>query len=239
MSHPAAPQLHAPQVGRIHLPQSASGPSAPSGLGRFAHTGHALRIMERCAAALAQREPVLLVGETGTGKTTTLSHLANLVGPGARRHSGSRTVLAGAQEKLPVQARPYTGVSRPLLINLSARPTAGRPRRPGPGSWLSTSASRPTAPTCWAASSPSARRRASCHCWRPSRSSCAARGPSELGGAAAGAGSAGPRCLRWAVHRRCLCLPCGMVFMLLSAAAAAVAWDEPYLARHTPWEQNT
>jgi MoxR-like ATPase len=36
--------------------------------------------MERCAAALAQREPVLLVGETGTGKTTTLSHLAQLVG---------------------------------------------------------------------------------------------------------------------------------------------------------------
>jgi midasin len=65
----------------VHLPASPAPapPGAPAVLGRFAHTGHALRIMERAAAALAQREPVLLVGETGTGKTTTLSHLANLV----------------------------------------------------------------------------------------------------------------------------------------------------------------
>jgi hypothetical protein len=69
------------QVGRVHLPAAlAPAPHQPPGLGRFAHTGHALRIMERCAAALARREPVLLVGETGTGKTTTLSHLAQLVG---------------------------------------------------------------------------------------------------------------------------------------------------------------
>lgn len=74
------------QIGRVGLPLAAADDyGAPSssvkaaGLGRFAYTGHALRVMERVAAALAQNEPVLLVGETGTGKTTTLSHLANMV----------------------------------------------------------------------------------------------------------------------------------------------------------------
>ena len=69
----------------MHLPPAGpAGGSAPppAGLGCFSHTGHALRVMERVAAALSQQEPVLLVGETGTGKTTTLSHLAGLVSRG-------------------------------------------------------------------------------------------------------------------------------------------------------------
>jgi midasin len=36
--------------------------------------------MERVGVCLTMGEPVLLVGETGTGKTTTLSQLAMLVG---------------------------------------------------------------------------------------------------------------------------------------------------------------
>jgi midasin len=36
--------------------------------------------MERIGVSLLRAEPVLLVGETGTGKTTTLSQLAGLTG---------------------------------------------------------------------------------------------------------------------------------------------------------------
>ena len=45
----------------------------------FAHTGHTLRLMQRVAAALAHREPTLLVGETGTGKTTLVAQIADKV----------------------------------------------------------------------------------------------------------------------------------------------------------------
>ena len=44
--------------------------------GSFARTGHAMRAMEAVATAAAQREPVLLVGETGTGKTTLVQQIA-------------------------------------------------------------------------------------------------------------------------------------------------------------------
>lgn len=66
------------------LPLLQSAPStsaaAPSGLGTFSPTGLALRVMERVGVSLARGEAVLLVGETGTGKTTTLAQLARLVG---------------------------------------------------------------------------------------------------------------------------------------------------------------
>lgn len=45
----------------------------------FAETGHALRLLEGVAAAVARAEPVLLVGETGTGKTAIVQHLAEQV----------------------------------------------------------------------------------------------------------------------------------------------------------------
>lgn len=47
--------------------------------GSFARTGHAMRAMEAVALAAAQREPVLLVGETGTGKTTLVQQIAQQV----------------------------------------------------------------------------------------------------------------------------------------------------------------
>ncbi|KAG1662050.1 hypothetical protein FOA52_005297, partial [Chlamydomonas sp. UWO 241] len=73
-------------VGRVLLPKvnagddnAASGRQGGGG-GTFSSTGHAMRMMERVAACLAQAEPVLLVGETGTGKTTLLSRVAALSG---------------------------------------------------------------------------------------------------------------------------------------------------------------
>ncbi len=45
----------------------------------FARTGQAMRAMEAVAVATAQQEPVLLVGETGTGKTTLVQQIAEQV----------------------------------------------------------------------------------------------------------------------------------------------------------------
>jgi hypothetical protein len=45
----------------------------------FAYTGQALRVMEAVAVATSQLEPVLLVGETGTGKTTIVQQIARQV----------------------------------------------------------------------------------------------------------------------------------------------------------------
>ena len=46
----------------------------------FAATGHVMRSLEAVTVAASQEEPVLLVGETGTGKTTLVQHLAEQVG---------------------------------------------------------------------------------------------------------------------------------------------------------------
>ncbi|MCO5587040.1 hypothetical protein L7F22_040985 [Adiantum nelumboides] len=66
------------QVGRACL--SVDEPKARITSGRpFAYTGHAMRNLERIAVCVQQQEPVLLVGETGTGKTTLVQHLADQV----------------------------------------------------------------------------------------------------------------------------------------------------------------
>ncbi|KAJ3358451.1 hypothetical protein GGF32_000407 [Allomyces javanicus] len=62
-------------VGRIALPI----PPGKITIGHrhpFATTGHARRLLERIAVSVALSEPVLLVGETGTGKTTVVQYLA-------------------------------------------------------------------------------------------------------------------------------------------------------------------
>ncbi len=45
----------------------------------FAQTGHAMRLLEGVGVALQHLEPALLVGETGTGKTTLVQRLADQV----------------------------------------------------------------------------------------------------------------------------------------------------------------
>ncbi|XP_049611993.1 midasin isoform X4 [Syngnathus scovelli] len=46
----------------------------------FAATRPAAVLLERLTVCIAKQEPVLLVGETGTGKTTTVQHLAKITG---------------------------------------------------------------------------------------------------------------------------------------------------------------
>lgn len=76
---PASRQLH---VGRIVMDMAApekgrrdtSSSSQP-----FALTKPSLVLLERIAVALTLGEPTLLVGETGTGKTTAVQHIASIV----------------------------------------------------------------------------------------------------------------------------------------------------------------
>ncbi|KAF2836680.1 P-loop containing nucleoside triphosphate hydrolase protein [Patellaria atrata CBS 101060] len=46
----------------------------------FALSNHSLQLLEKVAAAVNSCEPLLLVGETGTGKTTCIQHLADQLG---------------------------------------------------------------------------------------------------------------------------------------------------------------
>ncbi|KAK9809153.1 hypothetical protein WJX72_010301 [[Myrmecia] bisecta] len=69
-------------VGRALLPISAGVSTHKQAAfnSSFARTGHAMRTMEAMAVALQQCEPVLVVGETGTGKTTMVQQIAQQVG---------------------------------------------------------------------------------------------------------------------------------------------------------------
>jgi midasin len=71
------PHIH---VGRYTL-DAATGKRRKSDDDRpYALTRPSLVALERIAAAVSLSEPALLVGETGTGKTTSVQHLATLVG---------------------------------------------------------------------------------------------------------------------------------------------------------------
>ncbi|WVQ98136.1 hypothetical protein IAU59_005258 [Kwoniella sp. CBS 9459] len=74
---PGSRQLH---MGRIVMDITASSRREPASSSRpFALTRPSLILLERIAAALALGEPTLLVGETGTGKTTAVQHIASIV----------------------------------------------------------------------------------------------------------------------------------------------------------------
>lgn len=67
-------------VGRIKLKKyGAPIPKSKQKTGKrpFATTTHALKLLEQIGVAVKLSEPVLLVGETGTGKTTVVQHLAD------------------------------------------------------------------------------------------------------------------------------------------------------------------
>ncbi|KAJ5112649.1 hypothetical protein N7532_000694 [Penicillium argentinense] len=63
---------------KIKVPSGAAQKLAAAA-SRFAPTRSALSIMEQVAASVQMSEPVLLVGETGIGKTTVIQHLATLM----------------------------------------------------------------------------------------------------------------------------------------------------------------
>ncbi|KAF9140977.1 AAA ATPase midasin [Mortierella sp. GBA39] len=69
-------------IGRVTLPiltVEQGGSRKKNKRSDFAKTAHAAKLMERIAVSVHLNEPVLLVGETGTGKTTVVQHLASLL----------------------------------------------------------------------------------------------------------------------------------------------------------------
>ncbi|KAF9194234.1 AAA ATPase midasin [Haplosporangium sp. Z 11] len=69
-------------IGRVTLPilsAEQGGSRKKNRRSDFAKTAHAAKLMERIAVSVHLNEPVLLVGETGTGKTTVVQHLASLL----------------------------------------------------------------------------------------------------------------------------------------------------------------
>lgn len=66
-------------VGRAHLKKASSSLYKKKSNGNstsFARTNHSLRLMEQICVGVQMVEPVLLVGETGTGKTTVVQQVA-------------------------------------------------------------------------------------------------------------------------------------------------------------------
>ncbi|CAM9188295.1 unnamed protein product, partial [Ectocarpus fasciculatus] len=67
-------------VGRISITCSEPTESDTASGGVFAHASQTLRLLERVAGAVDVSEPILLVGETGCGKTTCVQQLAHIMG---------------------------------------------------------------------------------------------------------------------------------------------------------------
>ncbi|KAK7911281.1 ATPase [Apiospora marii] len=68
------------KVGRVSLTKRPRANRITKVKKTFANTNHAKRVLEQIAVAVKLREPTLLVGETGIGKTTVVQQLADLLG---------------------------------------------------------------------------------------------------------------------------------------------------------------
>ena len=89
-------------IGRAIVPlkQSTDITIPPIKMTPFAYTQQTCMLLERLALCVQYREPVLLVGETGTGKTSTIQHLATqtnnkLVVINMSRQSDAMDLLGG------------------------------------------------------------------------------------------------------------------------------------------------
>ncbi|ETS75706.1 hypothetical protein PFICI_12650 [Pestalotiopsis fici W106-1] len=82
--HAYVPHLEETQtslrVGRTALSRKMGGNRISKPKKTFASTSHAKRLLEQIAVAVKLREPALLVGETGIGKTTVVQQLADVLG---------------------------------------------------------------------------------------------------------------------------------------------------------------
>lgn len=67
-------------IGRVTLRKKRVQPKAAKPRQPFATTVHAKKLLEQIAVAVKLEEPVLLVGETGIGKTTVVQRLADSLG---------------------------------------------------------------------------------------------------------------------------------------------------------------
>lgn len=69
------------RIGRTRLDRHRIPGASKSGTSRpFSTNEYTLRLLEKIAVAIDRKEPLLLVGETGTGKTTCIQFLADQVG---------------------------------------------------------------------------------------------------------------------------------------------------------------
>lgn len=89
----------------------------------FADTRLACNLVERLAVAVDNQEPVLLVGETGTGKTSSIQRLARMAGRRLRvlnlnQQSDSVDLLGGFK---PVDTRALINPVRERFEGLFAR----------------------------------------------------------------------------------------------------------------------
>jgi midasin len=105
----------------LKIPSSQGGRN--KGNSRFAQTGHAMRHMERVAVAAVNAEPVLLVGETGTGKTTLVQEIASQVGAklvvvNLSQQTDSSDLIGGFRPLQP--ADPVVGLL-PVFVDLVRR----------------------------------------------------------------------------------------------------------------------
>ncbi|KAM0753166.1 P-loop containing nucleoside triphosphate hydrolase protein [Meredithblackwellia eburnea MCA 4105] len=101
------------KVGRVALPYRPNPRHAASSR-PYALTKPSLTILEKLAVAVRLSEPVLMVGETGTGKTAAVGHLADLLGKNLTALNLSNQTEAGD----------LVGGFKPIDENEEARRTA-------------------------------------------------------------------------------------------------------------------
>lgn len=67
------------QVSKNQMVSKSKARQSAAQKAKFANTNHSLRLLEQIGVSVSMKEPTLLVGETGTGKTTVVQYLASLL----------------------------------------------------------------------------------------------------------------------------------------------------------------